>query len=225
MSTPSNLGPRLAIIALFVLPLALYLTMRSCSSPVFHTLPFEYSVINGDTVFHKVPVFSLTQVSTGATLTQDSLSGNICLIEFFSLRDTLITKIKHGHIRRFYDNVDWSMYDHLRIVSVNVGDSPAEVQAYATGLGVDLHNWMILTGDTTQLLALGQDGLRLSAFTGATGTQLPTDTPLAAFVDKQGRVRRLFDITDLGAVRKIEEDFRSILRLEYNSDIEGKHSY
>lgn len=215
---------RILLLVVFLSPLLFYLAMIRLSRPVFSQFPFAYSLSpQGDTLYHQLPAFALQDLR-GGLLTDSSLRGTVTYLAFYSVRDTVGSIVLMGNLRRFYDNIDWEAYDRVRFVLVNTGDSLSRYLPLAGRNAADPAYWIYASGDPETVRSLAGDALHLPEFQGKTASDLPVFSSQVALVDKAGRVRKYYTGTDLGQIRKMEEDFRSLLLLEYPDDIKDKQN-
>jgi hypothetical protein len=216
MTKPERLG-KTVIILLFVAPLALYFLTKGLTRPVFHEIPKAYSMLGGDTVYHRLPAFSLPLLG-GDSLHRADLEGNISFLHLFSLRDSQKAPIYRFHLQRMYDNLDLERYSKVRLVSVCTEAQPEALAAWAAERKVDAAYWPVAYAglDQSALLARSLFGPeQLSRDSLAGGFSLD----MAVLLDKSGQARKYYTLSDLGAVRKMEEDFRAILLLDYPEDL------
>lgn len=207
---------QLILFVLFVLPLSVYMIVKSISRPQFERVPFAYTITeNGDSLVHELPPFSFTD-QEGRTLTREDLLGTIYIISFIDPQDTLITRILNSNLDRLYKNVMEGA--NIRFMSVHTDTS--SLAGYEKAQEVDAQKWAFVHGTREAVLRLGRDAFRLEAFEGKDTTNLqPFTAKDIALVDKAGRVRKYYAGTDLGNVRTITDDLRSLIVMEYPEEL------
>jgi hypothetical protein len=211
------------LLVLLALPLSLFLLINFGAEQQFDRVPTEYDIVNGDTVVHTLPIFSLRTLD-GDTLTQADFLGKITFFDFFALGvDDSFTRVQtlvlHGNLKRTYDNVEWQLDPPIQFVSINTGNSLEAVKAYAAEREVDPTYWPVLVGDSADIMALAKATFHLPAFNGRTAADLPFTAQTIAMVDKVGTIRKYYVATNLIEERKIQEDLITLLRLEYPEDL------
>ncbi|MEO0471242.1 MAG: SCO family protein [Bacteroidota bacterium] len=216
---------RLVIILVFILPLGLVAFMYSASEPVRTSVPYEYDLVeNGDTLFHALPVFALEDLD-GQAFTDQDLKGNVSVINFFTTQNDpqLLTKVLHGNLKRTFSNINWEREPNLLFVAINMGDTLPEVQTYWQNQQQDLHEqgWKILTGAQEEIYKLATQGLTIPDFVRHQPGDAPFTAQTVALVDKSGRVRKYYKVTDLAEERKLQEDIIALWRMEYPEELEG----
>lgn len=104
-------------------------------------------IIDGDTIFHKVPDFNFTD-QYGHEVSPKSLNGKAFILDyFFTSCPTICPKVKAQELRIFERYKD---HPNLSIVSVSIDtkyDTKERLNNYATKLGVNNSNWHFVTGD------------------------------------------------------------------------------
>lgn len=216
MQKPERLG-KTVIILLFVAPLALYFLTKGLTRPVFYGIPKAYSMLGGDTVYHRLPAFALPALG-GDSLRRSDLEGNISFLHFFSLRDSQKAPIYRFHLQRMYDNLDLARYGKVRLVSVCTDAQPEALAAWAAERKAEGLYWPVAYADLAQSARLARSLFgpeQLSRDSLAEGFSID----MAVMLDKSGQARTYYTLSDLGAVRKMEEDFRAILLLDYPEDL------
>ncbi|MEM7654649.1 MAG: hypothetical protein AAF399_00860 [Bacteroidota bacterium] len=212
---------RIILFVVFVLPLLVFGFLYLGTEQVFDSVPYEYHLVEGgDTVFHGISTFEF-QEPDGTPITPEDLKGHITILSFFSTQDVdKVTTVLFGNLKRVYDNIEWELDPPYRFVSVNMGDSLAEVAAFSQDLEVDKENWKIVTGSQEDIYRLATQGLVIPDFIRHTPGSEPFTAQTIALLDKEGKVRRYFVGTDLGEERKLQEDLIAMLRLEYPEEAE-----
>ncbi len=208
--------------SVIVIPLLTYFLLRFGTHQKFDPVPTVYTINeSGDSIKREIPDFVLW-LPDSVPVNHDSLIGKLVYIDFFSVRDTLKTKVLHGHLKRIYDNVEWDRFNNLLFLSINTGDSPEELAAYRKSLGVDLHQWMIVSADEQEIFKLGADGLGIDDFSNKSPGSQPFTCAVVTLVDKAGVVRKYYQGYDLAQLRKMEEDMITLFRLEYPEELGNK---
>ncbi|WNJ16611.1 hypothetical protein [Pontibacter sp. G13] len=220
MTRQGNIA-RWMVMAVLVVPIMLYLYLRFGADHKFDRVPFQYEITtNGDSAIRRLPVFSMVSTD-GDTITDEDLKGNICFIMFASGEPDPENKVMvmHGLLKRLYDNVEWDRGVNLRLVTFHTGDSTAQFATFADTLGVG-EGWLFLSGNPQATQAVGE-AAGITAFTWDTTSTAPVETYSVVLVDKEGRFRSLYgNGMDWGNERKMEEDYITLMRLEYPEELE-----
>ena len=116
----------------------------------------------GDTIFHTVPDFRLTDQSASSFSQQQDLKDKIYVVNFFFADCPGMCKKMSSQLVRvqdaFQNNPD------IELVSISVkpeDDSVSVLQNYAMSYKADTTQWHFLTGDRTIIYTLAQKGFNL----------------------------------------------------------------
>ena len=219
MNKQTKLG-RLVLFLVFILPLLLFAFLYVGTKPVFEGVPYQYHTIEGgDTVFHELSTFGFRE-SGGEMLRREDLQGKIVIIDFFSTRDSAkVTTVLHGNLKRTYENVNWETDPPYLFLSINMGDSLADLQAYVEEMEIDSRHWKMVQGSQEEIYRLATQALMIPDFVRHRPGNPPFTAQTVAMVDKDGLVRDYFVATNLSEERKMQENLIALLRLEYPEDL------
>lgn len=208
------------VLAVFVVPLLVYLFLWNFSKPVRDNVPFVHKVVGSDSLVRTLPEFSLLNLD-GEEITQEDLLGNICFISFFSVNEDTLSRVLHGNLRRTYKNLDWERKPGVRFININTGDSLPAIHAYRdTQKELDSRYWMTLYGADSVIYQLAGESLDLPKFNNNPEGPYRLTSQYVCMVDKEGRLRKYFLGTDLGHERKMQEDIIALMRMEYPEELE-----
>ncbi|MEM8887367.1 MAG: hypothetical protein AAGD28_05230 [Bacteroidota bacterium] len=207
------------IIAVFIVPILIYLYLYNFSHPVRDNVPFVYQVENGDSTVRSLPEFTLENLA-GESITQDDLLGNICFVSFFSLEEDTLSRVLHGNLQRTYKNLDWEREPSIRFVNINTGDSLDAIQSYRDKLEeLDSRFWLTLRGADTMIYDLAGKALDLPKFREEPTAAYQKTSQYVGLFDKEGRLRKFYIGTDLAHERKMQEDIIALIRMEYPEEL------
>ena len=212
------------LILILVIPLILYFVFREISHPIFNTVPYQHYVSeSGDSLTYELNSLS-GRYADGTPISLSNHKGKILLIDFFSLKDTLRTTVLHGNLERVYDNIKDAGY--IQMLSINTADSiNPELEAYAEKFATYGDAWQILWMDSTAVRNTGLTQLGIEEFSTwyefkeKEGKFPEFTSQTIALVDKEGKVRQYFVATDLGKIKRINEDLRALTVLEYPEEL------
>jgi protein SCO1/2 len=169
---------------------------------------------------HRIGAFNLTK-QTGAPLSAVDLRGKIHIATFLYTRCAGICPQIVQRLKAV-DNIVAEMQD-VRLVSFSVTpdlDSPGDLAAFGAARGIDPVRWFLLTGDRRTIYRLARESYfaddgRLQA-QGAPDTSF-LHTEKALLVDKQGRLRGVYNATQAFEIEHLIEDLHT-LRLEVRAN-------
>ena len=152
---------------------------------------------------HTIPAFAFTGIDS-VEISHRSVEGQVKIIDYFFTHCPTICPIMSSQLARtqawMKDNDldrDITLLSH----SVDpVRDTPARLKEYATRLGADTTSWKFLTGDKVDLYDQARFGYYLTALESdtAAGGFFHSDT--FVLVDRQNRIRGLYDGTSSSEV-------------------------
>ncbi len=199
--------------------LALSCGRREEKLPVMGERAWEEKQVDGktvtDTIYHSIPAFSFTD-QYGDTITEKNMEGKIYIADFFFTSCPTICPVMKKNMLKVYKSIH-EMGD-VAILSHTIDpshDTPEVLLKYATDLGITGRQWLFLTGPRSDIygiaksyfVAANQDGTAPGGFIHSGAFTL---------VDREKRVRGVYDGTDDEKVRKLMDDIR-ILRKEYEA--------
>lgn len=223
------------VVMLIVLPVTLYFFLKFNTTAVYNTIPLQYSISpeTGDTLWHELPEFSLTDARDGSSINRESLLGNVWVIGFFDQKDELV----EGGPRKprpfpiMLDNME-SVYTmvkdvpSIKFLLVNTAferDSIPQIKALADSMSKLDAPYHFAIGDRENVFRLGLETFRLSAFQGHQRDELPFTSQQVALVDKKGRVRKYYIATKMFDMEKVLlDDIRALYKLEYEDEFMGR---
>ena len=137
----------------------------------------------------EAPKYSLTD-QDGNTITNESYSGKVFVVEFFFSTCTSICPIMNRNMvtiqDTFKDNPDFG----IASITINPdNDSPEVLKKHAIALNATSKNWHFLTGDRTYIFDLSNKGFNLYAGQNPKISGGFEHSGLFAIVDKEGNIR------------------------------------
>jgi protein SCO1/2 len=209
MSKSTNLI--LLFAGLLILGIGVYFSMNKHAGKVLPYYGERVAGPNGDTVYHQVKEFSLTN-QLGQTVTLKNLEGKIYVADyFFANCKTICPKMSSQLERvqaRYKNNPDVMLVSH----TVDpLRDTVAAMQRYAQLHGADPLKWLFLTGDKKQLYDLARHSYLAVATKGDGGPDDFVHTDQFALVDKEKHLRGFYDGTDSVEVNRLMTDIDQLL--------------
>lgn len=199
----------------FVYFLIGFLSLNACSSevkklPILGEREAISKIVDGkeviDTLYATVPPFSFIN-QEGDTVTQALVQHKIYVADFFFVSCPTICPIMKREMLRVYQAFkgDTSLYLLSHTIDPQ-HDTIALLKQFATDLGVEGKQWQFLTGQREKIYEMAEKGYYATA--------LPDSTEPGGFVhsggfilvDRQGRVRGIYDGTDAQKVDELIAD-------------------
>ncbi|MFD2245745.1 SCO family protein [Pontibacter ruber] len=150
---------------------------------------------SGDTVFHKVPDFTLTS-QQGKPVAQNDLLEGVYVANFFFATCPSICKDMSSQMVRVQEA--FQNNSSVKLVSFSVNpehDTPQVLQEYAERYNADPKMWYFLTGERSKIYDLAIKGFYLPV-QAVPGEEDFIHSEKFMLVDKYKRVRGIYDGTD-----------------------------
>lgn len=181
--------------------------------PIFGNREF----VNGDTVYHQIPDFIFMNQDCVLIRSED-LVGKITIANFFFSTCPSICPVMTKQMRRLQLLLqeDSAVVVFLSHTIDPKTDSIPKLKAFAERYEADLYNWHFLRGDLDYLYEIAKEGYLSTALEDDQAPGGFLHSQYFILVDKEKRIRGLYDGTMPNEVDKLAEDFQ-ILKKEYAS--------
>lgn len=165
--------------------------------------------------YHTIADFSLTN-QNGETITQDDYAGKIYVADFFFTTCPTIcpimTENMAGLQQELMDKQDVLLLSHSVTPEI---DSVPQLKAYAREKGVIDSKWNLVTGNKKEIYDLARKSYMVAKEGGDGGAFDMIHTENFVLVDKERRIRGVYDGTDPEDMKRLLADI-DILRASYN---------
>jgi protein SCO1/2 len=189
----------------------LSLLLVACSQPKNNLLLPVYgvkNVVNGDTAYHTIGKFSLTN-QHGEIITENTLTNKIYVANFFfaTCQSICPQMIKNMiEVQKAFENDD-----SLLILSHSVNplhDTVEVLNKYSIAYGAKKGKWHFLTGDKKTIYDLAKNSYLVNALEDDGTPEGFLHSELFLLIDTKGRIRGMYDGTDMLQVNKLIEDIK-----------------
>ncbi|UTA68925.1 MULTISPECIES: SCO family protein [Emticicia] len=198
---------------LILLMVALSCVLGACQPKKLPILG-ERQFINGDSVYHTIPDFKfIDQDST--EVTNQTYKNKIYVADFFFTTCPTICPIMKTQLLRVYEK--FKDNPEVGILSHTIDprhDSVAVLKAYAKRLGVDGKFWHFVTGERDKIYEMGQKEYYVTAGEDSTAAGGIIHSGAFILVDKNRRVRGMYDGTKEKDVSRLIKDMGTLLKEE-----------
>ncbi len=167
---------------------------------------------NGDTLYHRIADFQFVNQDS-AIITQEAVEGKIYIADFFFTSCPTICPIMKTQMLRVYEQIKDN--PDVLIISHTIDpkhDTVAVLKEFAERLGVKSEKWHFLTGDKTDIYKLGQTSYMVTAVEDAEEEGGFLHSGAFILVDKERRVRGLYDGTVPEKVDELMVDLKKLLK-------------
>jgi len=191
----------------------------SCQSPKVikkDKLPIlgNRDFVDGDTVFHTVPAFSLLNQDS-QVVTNANFEGELYVVDFFFTScPTICPKVKKQMLRLYEKYQNESKVSLVSFTIDPKRDDVSKLKTYSSNLEVKAPKWNFLTGDKWEIHGLAP-GFFSVAHDDPDAPGGFDHSGLLILVDKNGYVRSFCQGTEAESVDGFLDDIDLLLRKEY----------
>lgn len=185
--------------------------------PIYGTKKMNRIGDKVDTIYHTIGTFTLIN-QYGERITDSITKNKIYVADFFfATCQSICPKMSH-QLKRVQDTFanknDFLILSH----TVNPEHDSAEVlRIYGEKYGVIKNKWHLLTGDKKQIYDLARNDYLVNADETEGEGDLFIHSELFLLIDKEKRIRGIYDGTDSLQVNQLIKDIR-MLEKEYSNE-------
>ncbi len=202
---------------LFIISFLTFLGLTSCNQvskqqlPIYNPSDMDQRVIDKSmtgVTNHTVSDFKLIN-QNGETITQDNYKGKIYITDFFFTRCTTICPIMTENIGKLQEV--FKTDDDIMFLSLSVTpeiDSISVLRAYTDDKGVIDAKWNITTREKKHIYELARKSYFAVLDKGDGGFQDFIHTTNFVLVDKEKRIRGIYDGTNDEEIKRLINDIR-----------------
>ena len=168
----------------------------------------QYSA-EGDTIFHQIPDFSLLS-QQGKAFTGADLEGSIYIANFFSTNCPSNCQKIASQLVRVQEAFETK--PEVKIVSITAdpeNDAAETLQQFAAKYGAREDKWHFLKGNRQDVVRLAKEGYFLPV--PDEGQQSFTYSDKLVLVDKEGKIRGIYEGTDLAEIDRLITEINVLL--------------
>ena len=202
---------------LFIFVLAL---ITSCNQkqdkplPIYNPSNFNPKLVDKSlqdkTQFHTVSDFNLIN-QNGETITQETYKNKIYVTDFFFTRCETICPIMTGNMAKIQE--EFLNDDDIMLLSLSVTpeiDSVSVLRDYANKKGVIDSKWNVTTGDIKHIYELARKSYFAVVERGDGELQEFIHTPKFILIDKEKRIRGIYDGTNDDDIEQLINDIKNL---------------
>jgi len=187
-----------------------------CQTPQAETLPIlgrSTVGLQGDTLYHTIGDFSFVN-QEGKEVTAHTFDNKVYVADFFFTSCPTICPTMKTQMLRIYDR--YQSNPEVAILSHSIDpthDTVAVLHDYAERLGVDNSEfWHFVTGDKDEIFKIGQTKYMVTADEDSEAPGGYIHSGAFLLVDKQKRIRGVYDGTKEEDVDKLMNDITTLLQ-------------
>ncbi len=170
-----------------------------------------------DTIYHTIPPFAFVS-QYGDTVNENTLNGKIYVSDFFFTSCPTICPVMKKNMIKVHKAINGR--NDVAILSHTIDprhDTPEVLKRYADDLGVTGDQWLFVTGSKEKIYEIGQGSYMVTANEDSAAAGGFIHSGAFILVDKEKRVRGMYDGTEEKSVEKLIRDI-SVLANEYKSE-------
>ena len=175
----------------------------------------EKKIIAGDTIYHQIASFNLTN-QIGQVVNQNTTKNKIYIANFFFASCQSICPMMSNQLQEVQKA--FLADDSVLILSHSVNplhDTVAVLNNYADTYGAKTNKWHLLTGNKKQIYDLAKTSYLVNAFEDDGSPEGFLHSELFLLIDKKARIRGMYDGTNTAEVKKLIEDVKLLKQETY----------
>ncbi|MEM9857014.1 MAG: SCO family protein [Bacteroidota bacterium] len=201
---------RLVLIGTFFL----CVMILGCDLQTEKKLPYlgRREINNGDTIYHTIADFKFVDQDSNY-VTQATFKDQIYVSDFFFTSCPTICPVMKTQMLRVYEK--YKENKEVAILSHSIDpkhDTVAVLKSFAERLGVESNTWKFVTGDKDEIYKVGQTSYMVSAVEDPTEPGGFIHSGAFILVDKERRVRGIYDGTVADQVDILMSDMELLLK-------------
>ncbi len=184
--------------------------------PIFGHRQINERIENGqtvyDTIYHTIPDFEFTD-QEGNIVNNGTFSDGLYVADFFFTSCPTICPIMKTQMLRVYDAIEHE--DMVSIISHTIDPEYDDVEVlndYANSLQVSADKWHFVTGDQDNIHHLGETSYLVTAGEDADAPGGYIHSGAFLLVDKERRIRGVYDGTKEDQVNLLIQDIQILLQ-------------
>ncbi len=175
----------------------------------------EKKIIAGDTIYHQIASFNLTN-QIDQVVNQNTTKNKIYIANFFFASCQSICPMMSNQLQEVQKA--FLADDSVLILSHSVNplhDTVAVLSNYADTYGAKTNKWHLLTGNKKQIYDLAKTSYLVNAFEDDGSPEGFLHSELFLLIDKKARIRGMYDGTNTAEVKKLIEDVKLLKQETY----------
>ena len=195
--------------------LVFYFGCSQKKSSVLLPIYGEKKIIAGDTIYHQIASFNLTN-QIGQVVNQNTTKNKIYIANFFFASCQSICPMMSNQLQEVQKA--FLADDSVLILSHSVNplhDTVAVLSNYGDTYGAKTNKWHLLTGNKKQIYDLAKTSYLVNAFEDDGSPEGFLHSELFLLIDKKARIRGMYDGTNTAEVKKLIEDVKLLKQETY----------
>ncbi len=206
---------KLILKIILICSIVFYFGCTEKKSSVLLPIYGEKKIIDGDTIYHQIASFNLTN-QIGQVVNQNTTKNKIYIANFFFASCQSICPMMSNQLQEVQKA--FLADDSVLILSHSVNplhDTVAVLSNYADTYGAKTNKWHLLTGNKKQIYDLAKTSYLVNAFEDDGSPEGFLHSELFLLIDKKARIRGMYDGTNTAEVKKLIEDVKLLKQETY----------
>ena len=206
---------KLILKIILICSIVFYFGCTEKKSSVLLPIYGEKKIIAGDTIYHQIASFNLTN-QIGQVVNQNTTKNKIYIANFFFATCQSICPMMSNQLQEVQKA--FLADDSVLILSHSVNplhDTVAVLNNYADTYGAKTNKWHLLTGNKKQIYDLAKTSYLVNAFEDDGSPEGFLHSELFLLIDKKARIRGMYDGTNTAEVKKLIEDVKLLKQETY----------
>ncbi len=206
---------KLILKIILICSIVFYFGCTEKKSSVLLPIYGEKKIIAGDTIYHQIASFNLTN-QIGQVVNQNTTKNKIYIANFFFASCQSICPMMSNQLQEVQKA--FLADDSVLILSHSVNplhDTVAVLSNYGDTYGAKTNKWHLLTGNKKQIYDLAKTSYLVNAFEDDGSPEGFLHSELFLLIDKKARIRGIYDGTNTSEVKKLIEDVKLLKQETY----------
>ncbi len=206
---------KLILKIILICSIVFYFGCTEKKSSVLLPIYGEKKIIAGDTIYHQIASFNLTN-QIGQVVNQNTTKNKIYIANFFFASCQSICPMMSNQLQEVQKA--FLADDSVLILSHSVNplhDTVAVLSNYGDTYGAKTNKWHLLTGNKKQIYDLAKTSYLVNAFEDDGSPEGFLHSELFLLIDKKARIRGMYDGTNTSEVKKLIEDVKLLKQETY----------
>ena len=206
---------KLILKIILICSIVFYFGCTEKKSSVLLPIYGEKKIIAGDTIYHQIASFNLTN-QIGQVVNQNTTKNKIYIANFFFATCQSICPMMSNQLQEVQKA--FLADDSVLILSHSVNplhDTVAVLSNYGDTYGAKTNKWHLLTGNKKQIYDLAKTSYLVNAFEDDGSPEGFLHSELFLLIDKKARIRGMYDGTNTAEVKKLIEDVKLLKQETY----------
>ena len=206
---------KLILKIILICSIVFYFGCSQKKSSVLLPIYGEKKIIDGDTIYHQIASFNLTN-QIGQVVNQNTTKNKIYIANFFFATCQSICPMMSNQLQEVQKA--FLADDSVLILSHSVNplhDTVAVLNNYADTYGAKTNKWHLLTGNKKQIYNLAKTSYLVNAFEDDGSPEGFLHSELFLLIDEKSRIRGMYDGTNTAEVKKLIEDVKLLKQETY----------